>query len=163
MASTNAHNRQPITRLTEFGATYFLTWRIAPNQPTLTAAERDLVANTLRHFENSRYTLHAWVVMDDHVHVVVTPVAPATMDAISHSWRTFTALALVRDFGRTAPIWQRGRHDRVVRAGGEFDEKILYVRQNPWRRWPECLDYAAPAAGKRPSFSSCFRRWRGPM
>lgn len=50
-----------------------------------------MVANALRHFDGERYDLHAWVVMPNHVHVVVTPREGATLSSILHSWKSFTA------------------------------------------------------------------------
>gem|GEM_PF-3769764 len=53
------------------GSTYFVTWRLASAQRSLDHRERSLVADALKHFAGSRYDLFAYVVMDDHVHVLV--------------------------------------------------------------------------------------------
>jgi REP element-mobilizing transposase RayT len=139
---TNAHDRRRLTRFREPGAAYFLTWRLAADQPPLAAEERTLIAESLQCFDGVRYHLFAWVVMDDHVHVVVLPVAPTTLDAIAHNWRSFMAGELCRRFGRRPPVWTRGGHDRAVWAGGELEEKASYVVRNPWRRWPDCSRYS---------------------
>jgi hypothetical protein len=46
------------------GATYFVTWRLAGGQSELSAEERSLVTRCLRHFDQKRYDLLAYVVMD---------------------------------------------------------------------------------------------------
>jgi REP element-mobilizing transposase RayT len=56
------------------GATYFVTWRLASEQSRLAPPECDLVAAAVRAFDGQRYRLAAWVVMDDHVHVLLTPL-----------------------------------------------------------------------------------------
>src|SRR5438067_1612913 len=65
--------RRRLPHLRAFGATYFVTWRLAHGQPDLTHAERAIVAAAIRHFDGTRYALAAFVVMNDHVHVVVHP------------------------------------------------------------------------------------------
>ena len=141
MNSTQAFTRRSRPRLRESGAAYFVTWRLNSGQALLHPAERDVIAAALRHFDGERYHLHAWVVMDDHVHVVVTPIAPATVDSATHSWRSFSAHTLCTTHRRSPPIWQRGSHDRLVFEGGQLEQKVAYVRANPAKRWPELSTY----------------------
>ena len=141
MCATQAFVRRTRPRLREPDATYFVTWRIASGQWSLEPAARDVIAEAIRHFEGERYRLHAWVVMDDHVHVVVTPIVPADIDAITHSWRSFSAHMLCATHGRSPPVWQRGSHDRIVRVDGHLEAKVAYVRGNPAKRWPDVSAY----------------------
>ncbi|MBM4345563.1 MAG: hypothetical protein FJ100_19500 [Deltaproteobacteria bacterium] len=141
MTPTNANVCKPLARLRETGATYFITWRIAPAQPPLGHEERTLLADSIRQFAGTRYDPHAWVVMDDHVHVIASPIAPATVDQAIYGWRSYPSSRLCKDFARRPPIWQRGGYDRVVWAGGELAEKVAYVVANPWKRWPDCGEY----------------------
>lgn len=139
--SSNALCRLPASRLLADGTIHFVTWRIADRQPSLAPIERDVVAAALRFHAGQRYLLHAWVVMDDHVHVVATPHAGIAMQAILASWRTFTARALCLGGHRIPPLWQRGFYDRSVRTDAELAEKVLYVQKNPWKRWPALANY----------------------
>ncbi len=141
MPTNNAFTRKPLPHFREPAATYFATWRLHRDQAPLSAAERDVVANVLRHFDAVRYTLHAWVVMDDHLHVVVTPLGDTTIDTVVHSWKSYTPHLLRGAGAREPPIWQRGRADRVVFVDGELAQKVAYVCANPWRRWPELREY----------------------
>ena len=50
-----------------------------------------VVADALIHFDGERYDLGAWVVMPNHVHVVVTPRDGHYIGDILHSWKSFTA------------------------------------------------------------------------
>jgi REP element-mobilizing transposase RayT len=52
-------------------ATYFVTWRIARGQKELSGEERTVVMNAIRHFDGNRYDLDVFVVMNDHVHVIL--------------------------------------------------------------------------------------------
>jgi len=107
--------------LREPHGTYFVTWCLAQEASPLTAEERTIVAECLRHFDGVRYHLDARVDMDDHVHVVVTPLQSRTLDSVLHSWRSFAAHVLVPS-GRRARMWRRDEHDRIVRVDGDVAE-----------------------------------------
>ncbi len=64
---------------------YFVTWRLSQRQPELDASERELVASALKHFDGQRYQLAAYVVMNDHVHVLATPLGMYALGDILHS------------------------------------------------------------------------------
>ena len=78
------------------GATYFVTWRLADGQRDLTPEERTLASSALRHFDGQRYELCAFVVMNDHIHTLVTPLPNHQLQDLVHSWKSFTAHALRR-------------------------------------------------------------------
>jgi REP element-mobilizing transposase RayT len=116
-------------------ASYFITWRVRRGAPDLEESERDVVFSALRFFDGQRYALHAAVVMNDHVHVVVTPRPERRLGQLLHSWKSFTAHVLRGN--RPGGVWQDESYDRAIMGNAELVEKIAYVRANPWRRWPE--------------------------
>jgi REP element-mobilizing transposase RayT len=122
-------------------STYFVAWRLAKSQHLLRFDERTVVVDAIKRFVQERYDVLAYVVMDDHVHVVVTPVEAFSLQAIVHTWKSFTANRLQRDFGRIGAIWQREYFDRIIRDEAELLEKIEYVLGNPIKRWPGIQDY----------------------
>jgi putative transposase len=122
-------------------ATYFVTWRLARGQPELDSSERDLVATAMRNFQGKRYELAAYVVMDDHVHALLTPSAKYELWSILHSWKSFTAHQLQREHNRSGRVWQDEYFDRIVRDDKEFAQKLDYIIRNPWKRWPEMGKY----------------------
>ena len=66
------------------GATYFVTWRLHPNQPLLQPEERTLVQTAILYFEGIRYHITAYVVMDDHVHVLFALEPGWELKSITH-------------------------------------------------------------------------------
>ena len=50
-----------------------------------------LVQNALTFFHDVRYDLLEWVVMPNHVHVVIQPRPEWSLEGILHSWKSFTA------------------------------------------------------------------------
>jgi putative transposase len=77
-----------------------------------------------------RYQLHAFVVMANHVHMLVTPNVVAT------KWlgplKGFTAHEANRILGRRGtPFWQDESYDHLVRSDVEFGRICGYIESNP--------------------------------
>jgi hypothetical protein len=79
--------------------------------------------------------------MNDHVHVLVEPLAGHELSAITHSWKSFTAHELQRNFKRKGEIWQDESFDRIIRDEVELSEKAQYIQNNPFKRWPDLSEY----------------------
>ncbi len=90
-----------------------------------------LVEDALLHFDGTRYRLIAWVIMPNHVHVVIEVFAGYPLAAILHSWKSFTANAANRLLGRTGPFWEPEYHDRFVRDERHLQNAINYIHENP--------------------------------
>ena len=133
--------RRDLPHLRIVNAVYFVTWRLLRSQGRLTNQERTLVASVLGHFHGEKYDLIAYVVMDDHVHVLVHPHHKQFLQDILHSWKSYSTNEMQRKFGRKGRIWQEEYFDRVVRNNDELIEKATYIQNNPFKRWPELAHY----------------------
>src|SRR4029079_5894564 len=76
-----------------------------------------------------RYQLHAFVVMANHVHMLVTPTVAST------KWlgplKGYTAHHANRILGRAGHFWQDESYDHLVRSGAEFERIRAYIENNP--------------------------------
>ena len=90
-----------------------------------------MVSDALWHFDGERYRLHAWCVMPNHVHVVVTPLAGRTLSSIVHSWKSFTATEANQHLGRRGSFWMQEYFDRAIRDEHHFRTAVEYVEHNP--------------------------------
>ena len=88
----------------------------------------ELIANALKHFDRSRYELHAWCVMPNHVHVMLHIQRGRDVPDILHSWKSYTAHEMHRGI-----VWQREYFDRVVRSPAEFNDTRQYIHANPYK------------------------------
>ncbi len=77
--------------------TYSVTWRLARGREEPDGSGRELVVAAIKSFDGQRYQLAAYVVMDDHVHVLLRPFAGYELKAILHSWKSFTAPQMQRE------------------------------------------------------------------
>lgn len=121
-------------------AVYFVTWRLEADREPLSVAERGEVASAIKYFAGVRYRLFAYVVMDDHVHVLVEPAAPHTLEAIVQGWKSYTTNRM-QCTGRSGRVWQPEYFDRIMRDVAEVEEKLRYIVENPAKRWPGVDEY----------------------
>jgi len=119
---------------------YFVTWRLRPGQTDLCPQELNRVVAGLRYFDQERYDLFAFVVMNDHVHVLLKLRDDRRLEDILHSWKSFTAREFQRYHGRRGAVWQDESFDRIVRDEDEFWQKVEYILGNPGKRWAEFRD-----------------------
>ena len=103
-------------------------------------AVADVVAGALRHFDGNRYTLGAWVVMPNHVHVVFTPTEQHTLSSILRSWKNFSAVHANKIIARSGPFWQAESYDHLIRSPADCEHALRYVLSNPAKAklspWP---------------------------
>jgi putative DNA methylase len=98
----------------------------------LRPAIANLVAEAILYREQplAHYQLHAWVVMPNHVHLLITPRIPVSK--LLQSLKRFTATEANRVLGRTGqPFWQTESYDRLVRNEREFRRIRHYIEMNP--------------------------------
>ena len=91
------------------------------------------VAKSLRHFDGERYELTDFVVMPNHVHLLVAFPDDAKMVEQCDSWKHFTATRINRHLGRKHRFWQQDGFDHLVRTTEQFDYLRSYIADNPRR------------------------------
>lgn len=123
------------------GSAYFITWRLRPGLPALAPDERDIVAASLEHYHSIRYRLYGYVVMDDHVHCVVSLSAGIELSQLTQTWKSYTARTINKRRGREGSLWQKDSFDRIIRDEDELLEKLQYMLNNPLKRWPGTAVY----------------------
>jgi type I restriction enzyme R subunit len=96
------------------------------NQP---AAE--LVAGALRHFDGDRYHLGDFVVMPNHVHLLVCLLGATEIEAQCQSWKKYSAGQINRLLGRSGRFWQEESFDHLVRSPEHFERLERYIAENP--------------------------------
>ncbi len=78
------------------------------------------------------FTLHAWVIMPNHVHLCVTPLTdPARF---LQSVKGYTAREANKLLDRTGErFWQRESYDHWIRDAEQFRRVVAYIENNPVR------------------------------
>ncbi len=145
----------------------FLTFSCRNRAHLLDGAQRkDHLVRVLRdRVAPTSIELHAWVVMSNHVHLLLTPRATPIDRWLAQLKGGFTT-SLVEWPG--GAFWQRGGgFDRAIWSVDEFEEKFRYIHLNPVRagfvdnaegyRWSSARDWfiapraSAPRLFERPA------------
>jgi len=126
-------NRLPQWRLD--GGIYSVTWCLAEWGGKLTPQERTIVADAIRYFKDKRYRLSIFVVMDDHVHLVLQTLPGFDLSRILLSLKTYTATRINRLRGVTGTLWQKDSHTTLLRNDEAIRTRREYIYNNPLRRW----------------------------
>ena len=95
------------------------------------AKAAEIVGGALRHFDGERYWLDAFVVMPNHVHVLVQPLSGYGLSDILHSWKGYTGQRLNRELNRHGPVWMEESFDRIVRDWETLEIYRCYIGHNP--------------------------------
>lgn len=90
-----------------------------------------IVEDALLYFDGERYRLIAWVVMPNHVHVVIEMFEGFMLSRIVQSWKSFTANAANKVLGRQGAFWQPDYFDRFIRGAEHLERAVNYVEYNP--------------------------------
>ena len=75
-------------------------------------------------------TLEHYVVMPNHVHILLTIADGDVQTSVSTIIGNMKRYATIK-MGH--PLWQKGFHDRVIRDEEEFRAKWMYIETNPLR------------------------------
>jgi putative DNA methylase len=80
--------------------------------------------------EIKHYDLHAWVIMPNHVHLLLTP--DVSVSKLLNSLKAATARRANLILQRTGqPFWQDESYDHSVRNRDEFQRIRHYIENNP--------------------------------
>lgn len=90
-----------------------------------------IVADAMLHFDGERVDVGDFVVMPNHVHGLLTPLANYELETILHSVKSFTANKVNSAIGRSGSFWMNESHDHLVRDSEELLRIQEYIRMNP--------------------------------
>ncbi len=90
-----------------------------------------MLESVLRHFDGERYILDDYVIMPNHVHVLVKPLPEHRLDGILHSWKSFSANEINRSRNVEGRVWEHESFDHLVRSVAQLEKLRDYIRQNP--------------------------------
>ena len=90
-----------------------------------------MVAETLLKFDGQKYTMHAWVIMPNHVHLLFSPSDNFSLSEIMHSIKSFTAKKANEILSRSGRFWSPDYFDRFIRDRDHFTNAKKYIENNP--------------------------------
>jgi REP element-mobilizing transposase RayT len=94
-------------------------------------AVAEKIEENLLHFDRQKYKLHAWVIMPNHVHLLLSPLPGFALSSITHSIKSFMATAANKILNRTGRFWFPETFDRYIRNYEHFENTFNYIENNP--------------------------------
>ena len=95
-----------------------------------TANAELLIATLFEHRDKNRFLLHAFVVMPDHIHDLITPATnESTAKCIQYLKGGYSFAAR-----KQGEIWHSGYHEHRIRDADDFINQSRYIANNPARK-----------------------------
>ena len=116
--------------------TYFVTSRtwqgrkLFVTEPTC----RLFVEKMMHYREEGACRLHAFVLMPDHFHILLTPAADKALERIMQYIKGGSARQIRKELSYRFPVWQRGFSDHRIRDSEDFQSHVRYLEQNPVKK-----------------------------
>ncbi len=109
---------------------------------------KDIITGSLQHFaENNKALIHAFVIMDNHLHLIWQAIHPHTQEGIQKNFLKYTSQMIVNDLRHNDPklleqfyiglpntqyrLWER--HSLAIDIWSEsvLKQKLDYIHNNP--------------------------------
>jgi len=113
----------------------FITTKTINNFPFFSNSRNaEIVVSTL-YFgkENDWFNLVAFVVMPDHLHLIIVPGQKDISQAM-HSIKSFSSKEINKINNRNGRVWQSSFRDFTIYTKELLLEKIIYIHNNPVRK-----------------------------
>ena len=131
--------------------TFFVTTKSSMGRHLL-QSERNamLFIDILRSYARARkFTIHDFVVMPDHVHLLLTVGPGMTIERAMQFIKGGFSYRLKKEAGYSGEVWPRGFSEVRVGDDSSFEEHRRYIAQNPVRagladsaeQFPYCFTY----------------------
>jgi putative transposase len=120
-------------RLISPPGTYFITFSTHQRRKLFVVENYvSIFLKTLyRYRREGRYQLHAFVVMPEHVHLLLTPATDTTIERAIQLIKGGYSHELGSIIGRNSEVWQRGFTDHRIRNSADFINHRDYIHSNP--------------------------------
>ena len=120
------------TRLISPPGTYFVTTTTFQRRRFFVVESyARLFLKTLYHYRRQgRFQLHAFVLMPDHFHLLITPASDVTLERAMQLIKGGYSHAVGKEISRRE-IWQKGFTDHRIRNATDFEGHRVYIHQNP--------------------------------
>jgi len=129
--------RRNLPHLQRDGNTLFVTFN-TKDRRILPASVRSIVMDHSLHDHGVKHSMHAAVVMPDHVHLLFTPHRDANgvtygFAEIMRGIKGASARSVNRALGTSGTLWQSESFDRILRSHENARAVAEYICANPVR------------------------------
>ena len=95
----------------------------------------NLLIDVLRSYvKNEKFTVHDFVVMQDHLHILMTLPGTVSLEGAMQLIKGNFSFRANKELGFKGEIWQRGFSDVLVADKQSFQMHRSYIENNPVKR-----------------------------
>lgn len=91
----------------------------------------EMIEENLLRFSGIKYRLFAWVIMPNHVHLLLRPISGFSLSEIVHSCKSYTSNQANKILKRSGRFWCPEPFDRFIRDIDHFEKTFDYIEANP--------------------------------
>jgi len=108
-----------------------------------------LLIETLHHYRGTAYLLHDFVVMPDHLHILITPLT--SLEKAVQFIKGGFSYRVKKELGSSMEVWQKGFSDHRIRDANDYRIHSICIRQNPVQKdlCDRAAEYPYSSAGGR--------------
>ena len=138
---------------TEAGWTYFVTTKAWQSTFLFQREEtaQIIVAKMVEYRDKGNYLLHDFVLMPNHLHLILTPGPSASLEKCMQLIKGGSSFEIHKMRGKKMEIWQSGFHESNLTSWTEYRKKRDYVVFNPVAaklvEKPELWPYGSASGG----------------
>jgi len=117
------------------GSSYFVTTKCAQGRSVfqIPEAAQTLITVILHYRDTNAYLLHKFVVMPNHLHLLLTPGPTTSLEKAVQLIKGGCSYKIRKQRSHKMEIWQLGFHDWTIRDINDWQIKAEYIRMNPVR------------------------------
>jgi REP-associated tyrosine transposase len=122
-----------LTHRTGPGWTYFITTKTWQSRAIFQVEETAVIVvrKLLECRDRGSYLLHEFVVMPNHLHLLITPADSVRLEKAMQLIKGGSSREIHAARGGKMPIWQAGFHESRVTSWTEYRKKRDYIHFNP--------------------------------
>ena len=130
--------------------TYFVTTITAGRRSLFqVTATAELLERTILDYRGQgKFHLHAFVIMPDHFHALMTPAPDVSLEKAMQFIKGGFSFRLKSKFD----VWERSFNETQISTGEKFMSCVRYIEQNPVRKGivttPEAYAFSSAARGR---------------
>ena len=89
-----------------------------------------IVKESLEYYDDDKYWIDYWVIMPNHVHVIILLGEGQNLKSITHGWKSYTANKINKLVGRNGQLWQHESFDHIIRRRFYLEKYRNYIISN---------------------------------
>jgi putative transposase len=126
--STPKHRTAP-------GTSYFVTTKCWQGRTVFQVPENaEILIKTLLHYRDRKvFALHEFVVMSDHLHLLLTPSSTTSLERAMQFIKGGSSYQIRKKRNQKMEMWQVSFYDWTIRDHNDWQAKIEYIHDNPVR------------------------------